>query len=50
LLVGLVIVGEVVRIKNHIVTFGHIPHLIIDWIKIHLHISLPIIIAYAIKE
>ena len=30
LLVGLVIVGEIVWIKNHIVSLGHIPHLVID--------------------
>ena len=30
LLVGLVIVGEIVRIKNYKVTLGHILHLVID--------------------
>ena len=28
--IGLVGVGEIVQIKNHIVTLGHIPHLVID--------------------
>jgi hypothetical protein len=30
LLVGLILVDEIGGIKNHIITFDHIPHLIID--------------------
>jgi hypothetical protein len=30
LLVGLVIVGEIVGVKNHKVILGHFPHLVID--------------------
>ena len=30
LLIGLVLVGKIGGIKNYIVTFGHIPHLVID--------------------
>jgi hypothetical protein len=50
LLVGLVLVCEIIGINNSILTLGHIPHLIIDWTKIQLHLSLSIIIACAIKE